>query len=287
MCLRLRGLRLCLCLCWRRPLISSASLAFWLGKRPARQRMASYTASLPSADLLREQARWLAPVRAGLLRRAGIAHCRWVLDLGAGRGMVTPELVRRSSGTVYALDIAESGLHEMENDPKVIRIVGNGANLPLASAKMDLIFSQFTLLWAGEITRIVREIWRALRPGGRLCAIEPDYRALIEHPLQTVIGDIWLSALARAGANNDVGRRLPAMLEDEGFEFEIRLLDRLRPPSPLRFAMLRELPLTADESARVTAAENAAAALPGWQQLSHLPLFAINAVRPGQPRSRQ
>jgi hypothetical protein len=29
----------------------------------------------------------------------------------------------------------------------------------------------------------------------------------------------------------------------------------------------------------VRAAETAAAALPGWQQLSHLPLFLIHAIR--------
>ncbi|HLA84582.1 MAG TPA: hypothetical protein VJL29_07290, partial [Thermoguttaceae bacterium] len=60
--------------------------------------------SLPSTALLRQQAEWLAPARSRLLRRAGIARCRRVLDLGCGVGAVTAELARRTSGFVVALD---------------------------------------------------------------------------------------------------------------------------------------------------------------------------------------
>ena len=41
--------------------------------------------SLPPAALLHQQAEWLAPARSRLLRRAHIARCRHVLDLGCGR----------------------------------------------------------------------------------------------------------------------------------------------------------------------------------------------------------
>ncbi|MGD8854758.1 MAG: class I SAM-dependent methyltransferase [Chloroflexota bacterium] len=241
--------------------------------------MPSYTAALPSVDLLAQQARWLAPARAFLLRRAGIAHHHAVLDLGAGRGMVTAELLRRSSGTVYALDLSFDALHEINPATTLIRIVGNAHHLPLASARLDLVFSQFTLLWSGNLARCVSEIGRVLRPGGHFCAIEPDYHALIEHPSATAVAPIWLAALNRAGAIADVGRQLPGLLQGQGLDVKVRLLDELQPPSPLRFAMLRELPLTPEESGRVQAAETAAAALPGWQQLSHLPLFLIHAIR--------
>lgn len=242
--------------------------------------MTPYTASLPSADLLDQQARWLAPARARLLRRAAIAHCHAILDLGAGRGMVTPELIRRSSGLVYSLDLSHTALCEVEADPSLVRIAGSAHYLPLADGRLDLVFSQFTLLWTGRLARSVAEIWRVLRPGGRLCAIEPDYPALIEHPPATAVAPIWLAALGRAGATADVGRRLPGLLQRQGFDVGVRLLDELRAPSPLRFAMLRELPLTPAEAAQTAAAADAAAALPDWQQVSHLPLFLVLATRP-------
>jgi SAM-dependent methyltransferase len=242
--------------------------------------MQPYTASLPSKELLSQQAHWLAPARAVLLRRAGIAHHHAVLDLGAGRGSVTGELVRRSSGIVYALDHSLAALYEIETTPSLIRIAGSAQCLPLTGACLDLVFSQFALLWIGDLAECLQEIWRVVRPGGHFCAIEPDYCALIEHPPATAVAPIWLAALGRAGAAADVGRRLPGLLERHGFEVKVRLLDELQAPSPLRFTMLRELPLTPDEAARVSAAEAAASSLPGWQQLSHLPLFLIHAIRP-------
>jgi len=242
--------------------------------------MQPYSASLPSKDLLAQQALWLAPARAGLLRRAGIAHHQAVLDLGAGRGLVTPELARRSSGAVYALDLSHSALCEIEMAPSVIRIAGNAQDLPFADGRLDLVFSQFALLWTGRLTRCLTEIWRVLRPGGHFCAIEPDYHGLIEQPPATAVAPVWLAALGRAGATADVGRRLPGLLDEQGFEVKVRLLDELQPPSPLRFNMLRELTLTPQEQAQTDSAEAAAATLSGWQQLSHLPLFLVHAVRP-------
>jgi hypothetical protein len=143
-----------------------------------------------------------------------------------------------------------------------------------------LVFSQFALLWTGRLATCLREIWRVLRPGGHFCAIEPDYLGMIEHPPSTAVAPIWLAALRRAGAAADVGRRLPGLLQRHGFDVRVRLLDELQPPSLLRFAMLRELPLAPEELVQTQTAESEAAALPGWQQISHLPLFLIHATRP-------
>jgi SAM-dependent methyltransferase len=239
----------------------------------------SYSASLPSAALLFEQARWLAPARSALLRRAAIAHRRSVLDLGAGRGAVTAELARRSGGLVYALDLSYPALCEIIDAPPALRIVGDAHNLPFREGHLDLVFSQFTLLWVNRLASALAEIWRVLQPGGRFCAIEPDYLAMIEYPPEIDVSGVWHSALRRAGAIVDAGRGLPSLLERQGFDFDVRLLDQLRPPSPLRFAMLRELELTPDELEKVEASERAATSLAGWQQVSHLPLFVIDATR--------
>lgn len=236
--------------------------------------------SLPSAALLEEQAQWLSPARSGLLRRAAIAQRRTVLDLGAGRGMVTGELSRRSDGLVYALDRSLEALHEIRHSNSLLRIVGNAEQLPFANQSLAMIFSQFTLLWVNNVTTALSEIWRVLEPGGEFCAIEPDFSGLIEFPLSVAIGDVWRAALDRCGATCDIGRRLPGVLETRGFKVQVRLLDQLVPPSPLRYAMLRELPLEPQESAVVAAAERAAESLDGWQQIAHLPLFLINARRP-------
>jgi hypothetical protein len=102
---------------------------------------------------------------------------------------------------------------------------------------------------------------------------------MIEHPPEIALRDIWLAALERSGAVSDVGRRLPALLQEQGFEVRVRLLDHLQPPSPVRFDFLRELPLNEQELDLMNRAETAAAQFEGWRQISHLPLFLISAVR--------
>ncbi len=234
---------------------------------------------LPTPDELRQQADWLAPARSALLRAAGIGRRRRILDLGAGSGAVTGELVRRGGGQVLALDILPEALRDPEPFAGAGRVVGDAARLPLPAGSLDLVFTQLALLWM-PAEAAVAEIARVLAPGGALVALEPDYGGLIEQPPAVAVGPIWRTALARAGADPLIGRRLPGLLAAAGFQVRVGLFDTLVAPSPLRFELLRGLPLSADEAAALADAELAAATLDGpWAQVAHLPFFLVFAIR--------
>ena len=234
-------------------------------------------AALPSAELLDRQAAWLASARARLLRRAAVARRHNILDLACGRGAVTDELVRRGGGAVVALDCSQNALAEGSSHFAGAAVVcGNAEQLPLADGAFDLVFCQFALLWL-DAPATVREIHRVLAPGGVLAAIEPDYGGLIEHPPEIVTRDLWLAGLARAGADPCVGRKLPGILAAAGFHVHVDLLDRLMPPSPLRFDLLGGLPLNDDEDRRLQQAVQADALLTDSSRAVHLPMFLILA----------
>lgn len=271
----LRRLRLCLRLCWWRSVtsnvfqhVSHTSLGIH-----------SQEHSRPPAVLLNQQADWLAPARARLLRHAAVAHRRRILDLGAGTGAVTAELLRRSNGPIISLDKNYNSLHENQaalagSHP----LCANAHSLPFPAATFDLVFCQCVLLWMTPAATTIGEIWRVLQPGGILVALEPDYGGLIEHPFSTK--EIWLAALTRAGAEPLIGRHLPNLLAQQGFQVRVNLLDELQPPSPTRFAFLRGLPLTEMESAALDQIERESAALSAnWQQIAHLPFFLITAEK--------
>ncbi|MFN2111172.1 MAG: class I SAM-dependent methyltransferase, partial [Anaerolineae bacterium] len=74
------------------------------------ERLVKY--DLPAPEMLVQQAEWLAPARGRLFRQIRIARRKCVLDLGAGYGAVTGELVRRARGPVVALDCATAALRE-------------------------------------------------------------------------------------------------------------------------------------------------------------------------------
>lgn len=235
--------------------------------------------SLPSADLLEAQARWLYPARSRLLRRIGIAHKERVLDLGAGYGMVTGELTRRSGGYVMALDLNPNSLHEIETNNNLFRIAGNSAKLPFKSETFDLAFCQCALLWMAPIESTILEVKRALVPSGTLLAIEPDYEGLIEWPQSIATRHLWLAALNRSGADPAIGRKLPVYLTNAGFDVSTYLLDRLDPPSPLRFEFLKDLPLTQSETRELHEIITKSTELGPAQQTVHLPFFLILATK--------
>jgi ubiquinone/menaquinone biosynthesis C-methylase UbiE len=234
---------------------------------------------LPSADLIRQQADWLAPARARALRRAGIGQKRKVLDLACGYGSVTEELVRRSDSDVVALDCRQNVLASApQSFVGADRVCGDAICLPFADGAFDLVFCQFTLLWINACSA-VKEIHRVLQSRGVLVAIEPDYGGMMEHPWEIAARDLWISALIRARADPCIGRKLSSMLEQSGWTVEVDLLDRLMPPSPSRFALLEELPLTDEEKITLSRIKTADAALAESAKVVHLPMFIIIGER--------
>jgi len=234
--------------------------------------------SLPSSSLLALQSSWLEPARSRILRIAEIARRRCVLDLGAGFGHVTPELIRRSGGAVIALDLSLNAMRSFTYNCS--RVCADAVRLPFRTGKMDLVFCQNVMLWVADREAAVREIFRILEPGGKAVLIEPDYGGMMEYPPEIETAPVWINALSRAGADPHIGRKLSGTLLRTGFRIRVELLPRLVSPQYDRFECLKELPLSPEESSVVERATAAAATMDPALQVTHLPYFLIVADRP-------
>lgn len=234
--------------------------------------------TLPSADLLKLQANWLADARARILRNAEIARRKRVLDLGAGYGFMVPELKRRASGSVIALDRSMQALCSFTTEVPVV--CGDAIRLPFHNRTFDLIFSQNLMLWVKPLRDAALEISRVLIRGGTWVLLEPDYGGLMEYPHELETRDLWIQALHRAGADPVIGRKLPPLLSSLGFMVRVELLPRLAMPHSARFDFLEELPLTAQEKQALKEMREMAEEINPAQQVAHLPYFLIIADHP-------
>jgi len=114
-----------------------------------------------------------ARVRAELIERLALFELkpRVVLDLGTGTGGGAQALrgaYRRA--LILALDSAPGMLREARRRSTLFRrferILADAARLPLATASVDLVFSNLMLQWCDDLTAPLAEVRRVLRPGG-------------------------------------------------------------------------------------------------------------------------
>ncbi len=100
-----------------------------------------------------------------------------ILDLGAGTGWCTAALAARyPKARLTALDLAHGmvRLARRRFGPWARRfrghrfVCGDAQRLPFADGAFDLVFSNLTLQWCGDLEATFGELRRVLRPGGLL-----------------------------------------------------------------------------------------------------------------------
>lgn len=79
-----------------------------------------------------------------------------ILDLGSGTHRRAPNVVNL----------------EIEQTP-MVDVIGDGHNLPFADAVFDAVISEAVLEHVRDPRRVVKEMYRVLKPGGYVCAAVP------------------------------------------------------------------------------------------------------------------
>ena len=91
-----------------------------------------------------------------------------VLDLGCGTGYYLQFLHSRyPEADILALDLAFGMVQRVrERIESVFCCCGDAERLPIAANQFEIIFSNLALQWCDDPGRLLREIYRILRPGG-------------------------------------------------------------------------------------------------------------------------
>lgn len=129
-----------------------------------------------------------------------------VLDLGCGTGYANSWLSRRSVLPLINLDIAEGMLGFARQQGCLgLFVTGDAEQLPLADQSVDCVWSSLAVQWSEQPEALFKELYRVVRPGGRIlvCTLGPstlnELRAAwagadqLEHVNQFMSIECWLA----------------------------------------------------------------------------------------------
>jgi len=186
-----------------------------------------------------------------LWREAGIGPGSRVLDVGCGPGYASLDLAQLvgHTGRVFGVDLSARFIGEAQRRAETIGLkqaafrVGELSELTEAVGDevFDVAYARWVLCFAPDTQRVVEQIAKHVKPGGRLIVQDYfNYRAFTAgphderfEPFRTAVIQSWIDA----GGNPDVVGILPKVVLDLGFEIEtMRVQQRVARPGTQMWA---------------------------------------------------
>ena len=159
--------------------------------------MTGYLLAQQSApDLERTRLRLLEkyhdPLTTGQLDAIGVGKGWHCLDVGAGGGSVTRMLAERvgATGSVLSVDLDTSLLKELATDRVEVRRHDLMSD-PLPEAAFDLVHARLLLMFLTPRVGALQRLVSAMRPGGWIAAIEPDFSTVALSPTNLAWERTW------------------------------------------------------------------------------------------------
>lgn len=103
------------------------------------------------------------------IRHANLAADKWVLDAGGGNDCNLMQFWCAATGCrVVNLEIDPEQFPRYRVDPRILNVVGNIAKAPFTDCSFDNVICVSVLEHTDDPHKCMSELWRVLRPGGRL-----------------------------------------------------------------------------------------------------------------------
>ena len=165
----------------------------------------------------------LRAAKDALMEQLALGRARAALDVGCGAGGDMAEMARlMPDGThVSGIDASETMIAEAQRrtaslGTRVCLRVGDAAGLPYDDQGFDACRAATVLQHVPDPARVLSEMARVTRPGGRVGVLEFDQETLfIDHP-DPETTRIILDTFADAMVQGHIGRQLPRLFRAAG-----------------------------------------------------------------------
>ncbi|MBI4584893.1 MAG: methyltransferase domain-containing protein [Planctomycetes bacterium] len=152
-----------------------------------------------------------------------------VLEVGSGLGILAEEVARRfPQGSVWGLERSAAQLSALKNRPPNLRFVqGDAHRLPFEEGRFDTAYCRYVLEHVASPVKVLMEIRRVLKAGGRIFVQENNILVHALDPDCPRFDALWRKFARlqeRLGGDAAVGKKLYALLKKAGFqELELSL----------------------------------------------------------------
>jgi SAM-dependent methyltransferase len=150
----------------------------------------------------------------------GLREGETVLDLGSGGGIDVLLSAKRvgPTGKVYGVDMTDEMLalaranQERAGATNVEFLKGDIESLPLPDQSVDVVISNCVINLASDKSKVLREAFRVLKPGGRFAVSDVVVRGEVPDEIRRSV-ELWVGCVAGALEESDYQSRL----EQAGF----------------------------------------------------------------------
>jgi len=130
-----------------------------------------------SSERYRELQRYIAQLSVGELQRRGV-HCAElnILELGAGHGGYA-EILAQVAKSFVACDFRSNSFFPTTHIPFCVLDVSD--SFPFVTNHFDLVYASSLIEHIAQPDKLLGEIWRVLKPGGKLYLSFPPFYSLM------------------------------------------------------------------------------------------------------------
>jgi SAM-dependent methyltransferase len=234
--------------------------------------------------------RW--PETHALLDRAGVGAGMRCLDVGCGGGEVSLKIAEmvQPGGSVVGIDMDEVKLALGRAEAGARGIVNaefrsGNANAWEERGAYDVVFTRFLLQHLRDPTDLLRRMWAAVRPGGRLVVEDADHEGWCSDPSNAAFEfqvRMLREVIEAGGGDPAVGRKLLRLFRDAGIPApELSVVQPIRRGGPAAAMPVLTLRATRDSilAGGLATAEEVDAALADLAAFTEDPNTLISGPR--------
>ena len=143
-----------------------------------------------------------------------------VLEVGSGLGILAAAVADAANARVVGVEVAWPQIAKAAAGARVRFVQGDAHHLPAPEAAFDVVYARYVLEHVRDPQKVLAEMKRVLRPGGRVAVLENDITLVRFDPPCPAFDEVWAifgDLQKRLGGDGAIGRRLFRLLRAAGF----------------------------------------------------------------------